>query len=254
MIKIKKFFAMKKSTDIRWSFTGQYDNDLELQLSDFIDTKAVPEWFKNLSPYINKDLNTKSKCPHESIWDELMSSKFSGTLRTMKSCPAAINYLSHSALIKAPCDILIETSANGEYRWKSLSVGVNISEHGPVQFENSVLSENFIVLKFQIPIAIYSENNTFYFFDSVFNKPQPWRISPGHIDMSVAKQINVIALFPKEDKKYAIECGDPIANIVFFNKPKRWIHDSNVNKALARSVWNMGKTLFGNKQKMSKEK
>lgn len=237
----------RKKSDINYQIVSEIPGT---KITDYCDIKKSPEWWKNLSVFRENTTTQKWVSKH---WNKIIGKiDLLPTQRTIKGCPASQDFLSRSFLLKLPCDVMLETHADGSYKWRAWTNNFKITDHDIDQVSGSHLANDWIILKFMLPIIIQSDNNMCYFQDCLLEKVQPWRCANGMADLDVPRELNVILLFPKEDKKYYLKRGEPICSLVFFNKFKKVI-EKDLSVAYYRYGYKINSTIMGAATQTTKE-
>lgn len=171
---------------------------------------------------------------------------------TIKSCPGMHSLFKRSLLIKFPCDIFLKTEKNGNYTWRSSNSNIKIETHISPQAPYYI-GENFIVIKFVIPIQYCLDKDSLaWYSDPILYKNQPYNIVPGIIEASKNKrfELNIVSLFPKEDKEYLFMAEDPLSLLTFSEKVSTFEQNSKVKK-MPRAVGE-SKSFIGSFQKSNR--
>ena len=201
-----------------------------------------PEWFKKMPVRF-----TPEKKPLDFIrnhWDDFISGNIiSNSINTVKACPGFTNLFKHSLAIKFPCDIAIETFADGTSRFFSnsqYSTFLNIDWHTPNQVAGHL--HNYIMLKLQFDCWLNMKNSFFQYIDPIYYNEQPYIVAPGMAEASDFP-INVILLFPKKDEKYVFQAGDVCAMLVSTKPITKLVH-TDLKKSVTRRLWFLRKHFY----------
>ncbi len=185
-----------------------------LNTEDIIKVPQKPKWFSKLCPFPHKkktlldaykDLNTST--------DLIMP--------TMRVCPGINELFKKSILILFPCDVILETKKDGQWFFNKPSNNdfINVMEHTSVQHDKEVNLDQYIILKFQLPLLFQSPHNSLIFLDPIFFNSQPYQVCPGVVSFNNnnAVGLNVIVFFKKEDKIYQFKKNSILALLYSVN-------------------------------------
>lgn len=177
---------------------------------------------------------------------------------SIKACPPVKEVLARSLVITAPCDIhfaattshdipelVIEKGSRDhppvplwQYKFADPVMEATYGgTHPPVQYESSTSSafKNMTNLKIQTGIVLSLPDGWHsMMMGPFFDYPDsPWRHIPGIHYGGLAKSIHVIwnVMVPKGVKSFEINAGDPMAYVLFSDRPKRFIHHPEPWKA-----------------------
>jgi hypothetical protein len=167
-------------------------------------TLGGPKWFANLCPYVGKKKRAIDRFPLPVLRG-----------KTVKGCPGMLELFKNSFLVKFPCDLILETQKNGQYRAQKPTETevLTLSHHREEQVELSEPLSSFIMIKFCFPFLYQAPNNKISFVDATYWKNQPYKIAPGILDFTNAKEalpLNIITFFEKKDKIYEFKKEDPM--------------------------------------------
>lgn len=213
-----------------------------LAFEDICSVKQKPSWWEKLHVFVD---GVSPQSFIQNNWDKIIRGRNGPiTRRTIKSCPAASTFLSNSILVKFPSDLLIETSDTGEFIWKSFVDGFSVSYHNSNQVNGSHIQRDYIIVKFELPIVFQSDNNRWLFQDCLFEKVQPYRCFNGVGSIKTVNQLNVVCAFPKINKKYYFEKGEPLCSVLFLDNFKS-VKEKDLIKQYKRSMYKMTSTSVG---------
>ena len=164
--------------------------------------RGGPKWFANLCPYLGKKKTAIERFPLP-------------IKKTAKSCPGMLELFKNSFLVRFPCDLILETKKNGEYRWQKPphTQILQITDHNEEQFEFEPPLSSFITIKFSLPFLYQAPNNKVSLVESTYWKIQPYKIAPGILNFMNDKEslpLNVITFFEKKNKIYEFKKGEPM--------------------------------------------
>ena len=181
-------------------------------------TLGGPKWFSNLCPYLGKNKTAIDRFPLP-------------IKRTAKSCPGMLELFKNSFLIKFPCDFILETKENGEYKWQkpSKTQVLQIAEQSAEQVEFHPPLSLFIMIKFRLPFLFQAPNNKVSFIDTTYWKNQPYKIAPGILNFMNDKEslpLNIIVFFEKKNNIYEFKKGEPMVLLYTLNKSTLEINEN----------------------------
>jgi hypothetical protein len=151
--------------------------------------------------------------------------EFSPPLVTAKTCPAVLNMLKTSLLVKAPCDIVIKVQSTGSWKWitPSTFLGVQVNEHPIDQLIDTSghykkLFNNKIVLKIELPTLIRVKDKLPYIFTQPhFHNNLPIQVIQGPVPTpyshSRGNPLTILYLVDSSPGTYTIQRGDVLAYI-----------------------------------------
>lgn len=173
--------------------------------------KNTPDWWKELSVFQN-GAKTIKEFWNSFNWDIFSTAEI---FTTVKVCPGMKAHFDNSMLLKFPCDIFLETNAEGGYRFKSSNKELSVSSHHYDQAP--AIGDRYIIMKFVVNFSLMtSKKSQMSFVDPIMFKDQPYRSSPGCVYCDESPVIpNLICFFPKENATYYFKAGDPMAIIQF---------------------------------------
>lgn len=220
------------------------DDKIDHQIEDVLSLEK-PDWWSKLPPISNGNRD-RFKFIKEN-WKYIISGDAdeSNTLRqTAKTCPAFVKLFQHSALIKFPCDVLLETSENGEYRWRAKNRNTlfkDISIHPPEQVSGHLT--DYMALKFEFNLFFSMKDSICWYTDPIYYKPQPYSVVPG-IVKSDGMLLNVISFFEKKNEQYIFQADSPLALLTFSDKIEKIEFNEDITAIMRQSRWERGKRFF----------
>lgn len=211
------------------------DTKIHFDINNYVKYKEKPTWFSSLTPFLFGAKNFKESMA--SSWD-IMFKGVNSRLHTSRTCPALNVYFSKTLPLKVNDDFLVETYADGNYRWLSGDNNVEMSSHS--EFEApGYLSQNYIFLKFVFKFYIKTTASCdISYTDPVLYNDVPFKVCPGviqHKKNSVQK-INLITLFPKIDAKYHFP-KDTILGCVQFSEKISGLKHKSFNDEIKKHVY-----------------
>lgn len=190
------------------------DNGFDIDLITNLDLyKRKPEWFNTMTTYQHMCKTAKEFIGKH--WDILFK-KDTSTVKTARACPGLNNFFTQSIPLKFPCQVFIETTKRGEYRWTASEHFIKVSIHDPAQAPK--LAEKYLILKFELPLYYrVTEDVQISFVDPVLYNEMNYIVSPGIIKMKKGdiQSLNIITFFPLEDAKYVFNPGEVLASMQF---------------------------------------
>jgi hypothetical protein len=191
--------------------------------------KNGPIWWEDLSVFQNGIKNIK-QFVQEAPWDFISGAKL---FTTVKVCPGFQRHFDNSMLLKFPCDVIIETFEDGSIRWKHSSKDIDITIHDEDQAPG--LGNKWIFVKFGWNFTIRtSKESQLFYIDPILFTETPYRSSPGAAVCNKQPLVpSYICFFPKANKRYFFNAGDPMAILQFSDKIttiKKENHEKFVNK------------------------
>lgn len=203
-----------------------YDIKEQIDISRVLKckTSSAPDWFTKTTHYIH---NVKTKAEFVSkYWDILLNPEID-KVKTIRSCPGFTNYFKQNVPIIFPTQVMLETSEDGGYRWRSGHKYLSITHHNASQAPN--IGEKYIILKFCFPIWLKSsEDMQISFIDPIFYNEQPYKVCPGimNLNKNEIMDLNVITLFPKKNNKYIFEEKQVLSTVQFSKPNPTFVHKS----------------------------
>lgn len=188
-------------------------------ISERFISKAVmnpPEWWKKLTAFKNGSRTIEELLePYDpSILQEISEGS---RCTTSKRCPGIVNHLRQSLVIKTPHDIIVKTGTKpGQATVASQLNLITSIVHDPQQTGDA----DFHTIMLRVPIRFKSDKLTAAtVIDPVFYNDLGYRVSPGVSLMrpDLVFHMNVICLFPREEKTYHIKKDSVIALLQFSN-------------------------------------
>ena len=206
MILFRKMFNKKKL------YIKNISNYLSTE--DIIQAPQKPKWFSKLCPFSHQKKTLLDAYKDLNDSKDLISP-------TLRACPAINELFKKSILILFPCDVILETKEDGQWFFNKPSINdfINVMEHTSVQHDKEVNLDQYIILKFQLPLLFQSPHNSLIFLDPILFNSQPYQVCPGVISFANnnAVRLNVIVLFKKEDKIYQFKKNSILALLYSVN-------------------------------------
>lgn len=167
-------------------------------------SKFIPEWYKDMPSYFNKDTNEKSDTP---IPNGI----------TIKKCMPVFDSITSGYIIPTPVDLFVSTVNDAPwYEWPSHGF---IDFHPIMQAPDHPQKNNFPYPKFINPWAIQTPPGYSCLFVSPFHRDLPFTIMPGIVDTD---NYNNPVNFPfiLNDTKFngLIPAGTPMAQVIPFKR------------------------------------
>jgi len=139
---------------------------------------------------------------------------------TSKTCPAILNILKNSFLVKAPCDFVITVNKNLEFAYDMTNDWITIDSHAPSQFisEGSDVFKGKMNIKITFPISISTDNVPLIWLQPMYhNNMKPMVINgviaDEHIDLNQLN-VNLLVDIPTDEPvSYSFKYGDVLAYI-----------------------------------------
>jgi len=221
-------------------------------------------WWKTLKIHIDMALKFRSHIDYLKNYQTThLEEKTEGTpnplmsLKTAKSCPAIIDVLSNSLLLKSPVDIVFTISSDERYVWNSsqydmASPAIDIVTHDKIQlrtYGNNDIFKNKMNIKFIFPMYVKS-NTPYIFLPPTYHNPDfPFQVLPGTVTkrwMPVELNTNTMIDVPKKGtKSYHIKKGEVIGYLWFPEKTKlRW-SKKRFQDGLITDSWGSGRKSWG---------
>jgi len=171
---------------------------------------------------------------------------------TVKTCPAIIDILRNSFLLKSPCDMVITVDRKKNFVYEGANDLMRVGSHDTNQFytEEGNLFEGKMNLKFQMPVRIRTNKVPFMFLQpmyhnniwfSVFNG-----VGSGVYTQGMELNLNVSIDIPKTDEPvtYNIKNGDVLAYIWSPEKLKLSHAKRNFFDTLIPPSWKLKNSYF----------
>lgn len=164
---------------------------------------------------------------------------------TAKTCPAILDILKNSFLIKMPCDFVITVDRNEEYIYDSASNWVTIDNHSASQFhvEKNNIFEGKMDLKIQLPVVVRTDGVPMLFMQPMYHNNKPYTVVNGAVTgkhtSSLPLNINILIDIPKTDEpvSYKFNYGDVIAYLWTPEKLKLSKSKDSFYKNISRKRW-----------------
>jgi len=198
---------------------GDFDLDFIKDVCTPCNT-TPPAWWKNKGFFLRGAKSVKDYWARLTQPQKLQAEAFT----TVKACPGFRDLFSNSYLIKFPCDVLLETKADGGFTWKVPSSEniINIMNHNSEQMV-SPITDKYLVFKFELPYLMAGKGNTLIFMDPIYWKEQPYTVCPGVVklhDNNRGLGFSVLVFIEKKDEVYHFKQGEPMALLYSPDKTK----------------------------------
>lgn len=220
-----------------------YNKDHHFEFDDFIGTTAKtkqPKWYQDISFWRGgyKSFRELVAFNFDSVWGNDKSFK------TVKGCPAYINFFKQSFALKTPCDIFIKVyqSTNADtdkkewyWEWTTPSSDIIIDDHPEWQI-GPRLAEDNIAIKFSWNYVFVADRDTqFQYVDPYIANKVHYRVSPGVVSLKKNSlgAINMVTFFEKKEEEYWIPAGSTLG-YVQFDKPIKSFKRADLSKQLNR--------------------
>lgn len=156
------------------------------------------------------------------------------SIRTAKACPAIMDVLTNSFLIKSPSNIIITIDPEGRFLWHSSDRSENerevidIVSHGEKQFrtygDNDIFKDK-LNIKFNFPIYIKSTAPFIWLPPTYHNPDSIFKVFPGALNKkwNSVNQLNLntyINIPKNQTETYHIKKGDVMGYLWFPEKTK----------------------------------
>jgi hypothetical protein len=135
---------------------------------------------------------------------------------TMKGCTGFLNLYKRGFIVPLWADLELDILENGNYRFISPLTNFNMSSHGSYQYNNSFPNEAH--LKLEAPWIIKEKSGVEFYLGGAFWNQQStingMNICPGIASLDRSMQVNINCFFKKEEKRYSLLAGYPLAHII----------------------------------------
>jgi len=193
-----------------YDYIEDYDIDFEEVVSPC--SKKKPQWWKDMSFYLRGFNTVKDYWSSLTQQQKLQAEAFT----TVKACPGFRDLFANAYLIKFPCDILVETTADGGFTWKvpSSQEILKLVSHNSEQMVSHI---DKFVFKFELPFLMAGDAQLI-FMDPTYYKEQPYQVCPGVVKLHSNTRglgLNVLTFFDKRDATYHFKKDEPMAMLYF---------------------------------------
>lgn len=202
---------------INWD--NKHNRGGHIEIDDYMST-SMPEWYKNSTMFVEGAKTLR----------ELVAKKFQdfldgiGSNKTVRACPAYINFAKQSFALKNAADIFIRITYSKDmddwtYEWRSEDKNISMAQHAAEQFPG--FSDDNMLLKFAFNFCIVpSENTQMSYVDPYIANPVHYRVSPGIIQLKkgVLVGMDMPVFFPKVEEEYWIPAGSTLGYVQFDKK------------------------------------
>jgi hypothetical protein len=192
------------------------DNENLLEFPPIPARKALPGWFRELSPAI--DLPPGNTRFPFGLSKALLLSNVNATIRR---CPGVLSYLSEGYLIPLWADFLVQIRGQTVYCAGSNELALVSSHSKQSQYRTMRLPDGYLqdAVKFTNPWKVRTPpgwsvllSQPFYHFEPRFT------VLPGVVDSDVYHYINVNTLFRKGDVDHPLKMGMPFVHVLPFQR------------------------------------
>ena len=142
--------------------------------------------------------------------------------RTVKTCPSFMEVFNEGYVFVAPCDIWIRVEDNGEWEWKTASVGFELAEHGNFQMVDSLPNKPIKqILKLVNPWHIFTPKGYSCRQLPMMHHYNPdWYIPYGVLKTDVHYEAHQQICVTSKDNEILIKRGEPLNYIVPYKREK----------------------------------
>ena len=219
MVAKLKMFRTKKTPKVKF-----YGSDLldEVCANPRPANKFIPEWFKNLPPYLGVD-GSKSKKTKVLTQEGI---KGNGTI---KKCVPVLDAFCMGYMIPLPFDLIVKKHTDGaEFAWTfggCAGLETAMSSHAPEQLTGCPMSSGTnddTYHKLHNPWHIHTPKGYSCLITTPLNRGElPIQILSGVVDTDNYHTINFPFILNVEEGEHLIEAGTPLAQVIPF-KRERW--------------------------------
>lgn len=227
---------------VEWDTVGPRDQN-HFEFQDYIGTTAKtvqPTWYQKLSYWINDRKSWREVVARD--FDDLFKHRGQAvSYKTVKGCPAYINFFKQSFALKTPCDIFMkvyqskneEGKINWYYEWSTDGRDWDITEHSPKQLGK--IGDDNLAIKFSLNFSFRCDEDTqFQYVDPYIANKVHYRVSPGVVSLKKGSpgQINMVTFFEKKEEEYWIPAGSTLGYVQFDKVIKKFVRGdlTNANK------------------------
>jgi hypothetical protein len=218
-------------------------NNTPLKYYPIPASKSIPDWYKQLSSYVN---------------NEKKPSSIGTTSGTIKKCMPVFDVLTAGYLIISSVDIYVSKNEEG-YPWFTWSNDDYISFHPIEQAPNHPKTNGFEYPKFVNPWGIKTPKGYSTLFIQPTHRESQFTILPGIVDTDkYVSPVNFPFVMNDPSWEGLIPVGTPIAQVIPIKRNKWKLHISSdvseinvTNKLLLSRFFDRYKTFFWNKKQYS---
>lgn len=226
-----------------WDTLENRENHFEF--NDYVGTTAKtkqPKWYQNI-PYWREGRKS---------WREVIALDFDklwgtdASHKTVKGCPAYINFFRQSIALKTPCDMFFKVyqSTNAdtekkEWYWEYTSDGRSWRMDSHPDWQGGGLADRDLMIKMSMNFTFTaSEDTQFQYVDPYIANPVHYRVSPGVVRLPKGSSgsINMITFFPKQNQDYWIPAGSTLG-YVQFDKVIHSVQRKDLTKEIKRKSY-----------------
>ena len=192
------------------------DNEQLLELPPVPSRRALPDWFKQMSPSIDLPPG-QSKFPF-GLSKALRLSNLNSTIRR---CPGVISYLSEGYLIPLWSDFLVQIRGQTVYCVGSNELAQASPHSKQMQYSSMPVPDSYLQdsVKFINPWKVRTPPGwsvllmqPFYEFDTRFT------VVPGVVDSDVYHHIHINTFFQRGDRDHQLKMGMPFVHVLPFQR------------------------------------
>jgi len=223
----------------------EMNSDPDKYISMFITNTAKTScpWFKALEGIGNikkSFVELKRKFFNNEIDERQAEREIDLSTRhiTARYCPGIANILDQSIVVHCPADLHISIDSNGKFYWNSASNDlIKITTHTQEQFvaENNVLFKDKIVIKFNLPLRVSTDNDIqWLFLQPQYHYDAPWEVVHGvmkgnHTSTELLNINTFVKINENEQTDLFIPAGTPLCYI-WFSEPVKLVHNNGIQK------------------------
>jgi hypothetical protein len=192
------------------------DHEELLEFPPIPARKALPEWFKQMSPSIELPPGT-SRFP----FGISKALKLSNVNATIRRCPGIISYFSEGYLVPLWSDFLVQIRGKTVYCAGSNELGKASPHSKEMQYNTMPLPDDYLEdsVKFLNPWKVRTPpgwsvlvSQPFYHFEQRFTA------LTGVIDSDVYHHLHVNTFFRKGDRDHQLKMGMPFLHVMPFER------------------------------------
>lgn len=152
------------------------------------------------------------------------------SIGTGKVCPAIIQTLANSYLVKAPCDIYVTVDRAGSFSWRVDSDIVRVDNHPASQFtpedSSADLFAGHVNVKFTIEVLLQTNKVPWLFLQPMYHNNHSFKVINGLVSGDYTRKqglaVNTLLEIPKDKdfEAYHIEKGSVLCYLYFPHKMK----------------------------------
>lgn len=192
------------------------ENESLLDFPPIPAKKALPDWFKQMSPSIDVPPN-KSRFPF-GISKALRLSNINATIRR---CPGVISYLSEGYLIPLWSDFLVQVRGDVVYCMGSNELAHASPHSKAMQYNTMPIPNSYIQdsVKFTNPWKVKTPPGWSVMLSQPFyHYEQRFMVMTGVVDSDVYPHIHVNTFFRRGDADHQLRMGMPLVHVMPFKR------------------------------------